>query len=112
MSLKDVVIQAICEKKAMDVREYDCREITPIVDTMVVATSNNIRQSNAIAQNIKDRLKEANLSFEIRIEGKSDSKWLLVDLGSVVVHLFVKEEREVYQIDRLYADCPVVAYEL
>ena len=112
MSLKDVVIQAICEKKAMDVREYDCREITPFVDTMVVGTSNIFRHSYAIAKNIKDRLKEANLSFEIRIEGKSDSKWLLVDLGSVVVHLFVKEEREVYQIDRLYADCPVVAYEL
>ena len=46
------------------------------------------------------------------MEGKADSKWLLVDLGSIVVHLFVKEERQVYQLDRLYADCPVEEYDI
>lgn len=112
MELKEVVVNAILEKKAMLVKEYDCMDVTPFVDTMIIASTNNIRQNNAIAQNIKDRLKEAGFSFDYRVEGKVDSKWLLVDLGSIVVHLFVKDERNVYQLDRLYVDCPVKEYDL
>ncbi len=112
MELKEIVIHAILEKKAMAVKAYDCMDITPFVDTMIVASTNNIRQNNAIAQNVKDRIKEAGLRVDFRMEGKADSKWLLVDLGSIVVHLFVKEERQVYQLDRLYADCPVEEYDI
>lgn len=112
MEIKDIILQAILEKKAMHVKEYDCMELNPFVDTMIIASTNNTRQNNAIAQNIKDRLKEAGCSIDFRIEGKSDSKWLLVDLASVVVHLFVKDERQVYSLDRLYMDCPVIDHDL
>jgi ribosome-associated protein len=110
MELNQIVVEAILERKGDFVCDYDCRQLTPFMDHMIVATSTNIRQNNAIAQNIKDKIKENELNVPVRIEGDSNSKWLLVDLGEVVVHLFVKEERDVYQLDRLYADCPVQQY--
>lgn len=112
MEILDVVVHAICEKKAQDVRVYDVTSLTPFMDSMVVCSTTNIRQNNAIAQNIKDRLKEAGFICDMHIEGASSSKWLLIDLKDVVVHLFVKEERQVYQLDRLYSDVPVKVYDL
>ena len=50
--------------------------------------------------------------MDIRQEGDAHSPWILLDLGSVVVNLFVKETRQVYNLDRLYADCPVTSYDL
>ncbi len=112
MELNALVVEAILERKGNYVCDYDCRQLTPFMDHMIVATSTNIRQNNAIAQNIKDKIKENGLNIPVRIEGDSNSKWLLVDLQDVVVHLFVNEERDVYQVDRLYADCPVQHYDV
>lgn len=112
MELNQLVVDAILERKGDQVCDYDCRQLTPFMDHLIVASSTNIRQNNAIAQNIKDKIKENGLDISVRIEGDSNSKWLLVDLKEVVVHLFVKEERDVYQLDRLYADCPVQRYDV
>lgn len=109
---KEVVLKAISEKKAFDIRAYDCRSLTPFMDTMIVCSTTNIRQNNAIVQNIKERLKENKFPHDIRVEGDANSKWLLIDLKDIVVHLFVKEERQVYQLDRLYGDVPVEVYDL
>lgn len=112
MDIKEIVLKAISEKKGFDIRDYDCRSLTPFMDNMIVVSTTNIRQNNAIAQNIKDRLKENHYCGDIRVEGNTDSKWLLIDLKDIVVHLFVKDERQVYQLDRLYSDVPVNVYDL
>lgn len=112
MDLKEVVVNAILEKKGMDVICYDCSELTPFMEYMVIASTMNIRQNNAIAQNIKDRVKENGFTIDIRMEGDAHSKWLLVDLKDIVVHLFVKEERGIYRLDRLYQDCPREEYDV
>lgn len=109
---KEIVLKAISEKKGFDIKEYDTRSLTPFMDSMIVVSTTNIRQNNAIAQNIKDRLKENGYDGTIRIEGNADSKWLLIDLKEIVVQLFVKDERQVYQLDRLYRDVPVIEYDL
>lgn len=112
MDTKEIVLKAISEKKGFDIRDYDCTSLTPFMDDMIVASTTNIRQNNAVAQNIKDRLKENGYTGSIRIEGTTASKWLLLDLKDIVVHLFVQDERQVYQIDRLYVDVPVTQYDL
>jgi len=112
MELKDVVLKAISEKKGYDIRVYDCRQLTPFLDEMVVASTSNIRQNNAIAQNIKDRIREAGFDVDYRVEGDANSRWILIDMKSIVVHLFVNEERQVYQLDRLYSDMPVTVYDV
>lgn len=112
VEFKEIVLKAISEKKGFDIKEYDTRCLTPFMDSMIVVSTTNIRQNNAIAQNIKDRLKENGFDGTIRIEGNADSKWLLIDLKEIVVQLFVKDERQVYQLDRLYRDVPVIEYDL
>lgn len=112
VKFKEIVLKAISEKKGFDIKEYDTRSLTPFMDSMIVVSTTNIRQNNAIAQNIKDRLKENGFDGTIRIEGNADSKWLLIDLKEIVVQLFVKDERQVYQLDRLYRDVPVIEYDL
>lgn len=112
VEFKEIVLKAISEKKGFDIKEYDTRSLTPFMDSMIVVSTTNIRQNNAIAQNIKDRLKENGFDGTIRIEGNADSKWLLIDLKEIVVQLFVKDERQVYQLDRLYRDVPVIGYDL
>ena len=112
VEFKEIVLKAISEKKGFDIKEYDTRSLTPFMDSMIVVSTTNIRQNNAIAQNIKDRLKENGFDCTIRIEGNADSKWLLIDLKEIVVQLFVKDERQVYQLDRLYRDVPVIEYDL
>lgn len=112
VGFKEIVLKAISEKKGFDIKEYDTRSLTPFMDSMIVVSTTNIRQNNAIAQNIKDRLKENGYDGTIRIEGNADSKWLLIDLKEIVVQLFVKDERQVYQLDRLYRDVPVIEYDL
>lgn len=112
VEFKEIVLKAISEKKGFDIKEYDTRSLTPFMDSMIVVSTTNIRQNNAIAQNIKDRLKENGFDGTIRIEGNADSKWLLIDLKEIVVQLFVKGERQVYQLDRLYRDVPVIEYDL
>lgn len=112
VEFKEIILKAISEKKGFDIKEYDTRSLTPFMDSMIVVSTTNIRQNNAIAQNIKDRLKENGFDGTIRIEGNADSKWLLIDLKEIVVQLFVKDERQVYQLDRLYRDVPVIEYDL
>ena len=112
VEFKEIVLKAISEKKGFDIKEYDTRSLTPFMDSMIVCSTTNIRQNNAIAQNIKDRLREAGYMGDMHIEGDSGSKWLLIDLKEVVVHLFVNEERQVYNLDRLYSDVPVKTYDL
>ena len=112
VEFKEIVLKALSEKKGFDIKEYDTRSLTPFMDSMIVVSTTNIRQNNAIAQNIKDRLKENGFDGTIRIEGNADSKWLLIDLKEIVVQLFVKDERQVYQLDRLYRDVPVIEYDL
>ena len=112
VEFKEIVLKAISEKKGFYIKEYDTLSLTPFMDSMIVVSTTNIRQNNAIAQNIKDRLKENGFDGTIRIEGNADSKWLLIDLKEIVVQLFVKDERQVYQLDRLYRDVPVIEYDL
>ncbi len=107
MELSEVVVKAISEKKGHDIDVYDTKSLTPFMDEMIIATSDNLIQNFAIAQNIKDRAFEAGYTGNFRMEGAKDSRWILVDLRDIVVHLFVGNERELYGLDRLYEECPV-----
>lgn len=112
MEILDIVLKAISEKKGKDIEVYDTRNISPFMDTMIIAGADNTRQSNAIANNVEDRLREAGYTGDFRIEGNKESRWLLVDLKDIVIHIFVQDERSLYQLERLYSDCPVTRYDL
>lgn len=102
--IEDVVLEAIESKKAEDIRIYDLRSLSPFVETMIVCSTSNLRQNNAVVQAVRDALKEAGWQGPVHVEGRQDSRWILVDLGDVVVDVFVREERDYYGLDKLYRD--------
>lgn len=111
MDVLDTAIKAISEKKATDIEVYDTTSVSPFMDSMIIASTDNVRQNNAVAQNIKDRLYEAGYDGDFKVEGTKESRWLLVDLKDIVIHLFVRDERNLYQLERLYSDCPMTRHE-
>lgn len=103
--LLHIVQKAIDEKKGERVLLYDFRSLNPFIDHVVICSAPSIRQAHAIADNIKDRVRES--GYTIRsMEGNSESRWVLVDLNSIIVHVFMNEERDHFQLEKLYADLP------
>ena len=109
--LLHVACKAIDEKKGQDIITYEFASLNPFIDHVVICSATNLRQVYAIANNIHERVKEQ--GFQIRnMEGNKDSRWILIDLDSIVVHVFYEEERAVYQLEKLYADLKQVEVQL
>lgn len=82
-------------------------EVTTIADLFVLCSGRGERQVQAIADDIVERAKAAG-RVPMGVEGYSEGRWVLIDLGDVVVHAFVPEERDLYKLERLWGDAPVV----
>ena len=103
----ETALMAIDKVKGEDTIVFEFSEKNPFIDYVIITSASNMRQVNAIAEHIKESLNEANL--EIRhIEGNKDSKWILVDADTVIIHVFEENERQVYALEKLYASCKVV----
>lgn len=88
--------------KLQNIKIYDVRRSTPLYDYAIVATASSSRQMQAVPLHLK---KEA--SLEIRgVEGPGDSSWVLIDLNSIIVHVFSKDQRELYALDQIWEDLP------
>ncbi len=94
------VIQAIEDKKGMDTLVIDVRGRSAVTDRFVLASGRNGRQLKAMAQAVVETSHQHGMS--VHIEGLEASEWLLIDLGDVVVHLFLPEVRDTFQLERLW----------
>ncbi|NLA77919.1 MAG: ribosome silencing factor [Erysipelothrix sp.] len=103
MSLLDVIIDAIEAKKGNDVQIIDFQQQHSMVDYFVVCDAPSNRQVWAIVDHIKKTVEAANFQV-LKIEGKANSRWVLLDCGDVVVHVFEDDERQVYKLEKLWAD--------
>ena len=83
----------------------------PLVDIFLLVTGRSERNVAAIADEIEDRLLEAGFK-RLRREGRNEARWILLDFGDLVVHVFHEQERVFYGLERLWKDCPVVPIEL
>jgi ribosome-associated protein len=86
-------------------------EVLAIVDAFVITSAPNTRQVATIAQEIEDRIKAAGGGGPLRVEGMDDQRWVLLDYGDVVVHVFLQEVREYYELERLWSDVPRQTWE-
>ena len=110
MTKLECVVKAMDDKMGSHIVAIDMRDASPIFDTFVLCTANNERLMQAIKENIKDEC-EIN-GFEVKsIEGLRDSKWLLIDLGDIVCHIFATEERDSYNLEKLWGDMPRISLE-
>lgn len=99
--LTDAVVEALEDKKAQDVLVIDVRGRCDYADRFVVATGRTDRQLKALSQGLAEVAHK--FGMPAKVEGLDAMEWLLVDLGDVVVHLFLAEVREAFQLDRLWA---------
>ncbi len=85
--------------------------ILAITDAFVITSGHNSRQVKTIAEEVEARLKSDGEIKPLRVEGLGDSQWILLDYGDLVVHVFLDETREYYDLERLWSDAPRVAWE-
>ncbi|GEK92069.1 ribosome silencing factor [Alkalibacterium kapii] len=107
MNILERVVKAADSKQANDIVALDMKKVSLLADYFVILDANNERQLNAIAQNVLEEAAKNKREIK-RIEGKDEGKWILIDLGDVVVHLFNREERELYKLERLWSDADYV----
>ncbi|NDI33774.1 ribosome silencing factor [Chengkuizengella sediminis] len=102
-----IVNNAIEEKKGHNITSLDIKEISLIADYFVICHGNSEPQVKAIAEEVKKNVEKSNGSIK-RIEGYDTARWVLIDIGDVIVHVFHREDREYYNIERLWSDAKVV----
>ncbi|WP_102192624.1 ribosome silencing factor [Microbacterium aurantiacum] len=103
--------QAAASKGGEDLIALNVSEPLPLVDIFLLVTGNSERNVAAIADEIEDTLIEAGHK-RVRREGRSEARWVLLDFGDLIVHVFHQEERVYYGLERLWKDCPVVPIQL
>ncbi len=107
LTLAKVAALAAEEKIAQDVVAIDVSEQLALTDVFVIASASNERQVGAIVDAIEDRLRDFGCK-PIRREGQREGRWVLIDFGDIVVHVQHADERDFYQLERLWKDCPEV----
>jgi ribosome-associated protein len=102
-----VAVAAAEDKQAENIQVLDMRETFPITDYFIVMSGSNTRKLRSIAGNVEEELAKVGIKPYAR-EGTPDSAWILLDYIDFVLHIFRNEEREFYQIERLWKDAPLV----
>jgi len=100
-----VAAVAASEKKATDIVAIEVAELLVVTDYFVICTGNTDIQVRAIAEEVEDRLRDAGIK-PIGREGVAEGKWVLLDFGDLVVHVFQPEERDFYRLEKLWGDAP------
>ena len=100
-TLHDVVLDALADMKAVDVKALDVRGLTDITDTMVVASGTSDRHVKSIADRVVQRCKEAGFR-PFGMEGERDGEWVLLDLQDVVLHVMLPRVRQFYALEKLW----------
>lgn len=103
-----LAVECALEKKAIEVVVLDLREIASFTEFFVIASGANQRQVQAIADEVREQLKKQLGSRLVRIEGYNSGEWVLLDFGDFIFHIFDKDAREFYDLERLWRDAGVV----
>jgi len=108
LELAHLLIDSILEKKGADITLLDLREQSVFADYFLICSGDNDRQLKAIAQTIAYEAKYNGRVYPVTIEGEPETGWLLVDFGDVIVHVFMPEQREYYDLEGLWNKAHVV----
>ncbi|CDZ99972.1 Ribosomal silencing factor RsfS [Metalysinibacillus saudimassiliensis] len=107
MNLLQIAYKAVDDKHAEDIVVLNMEGISFLADQFMVCHGNSDRQVQAIAREVKEQAEKAGYTVR-RMEGFDQARWVLVDLGDVVVHVFHKDERGYYNLERLWGDAPLL----
>ena len=101
-TLQNIATDALEDIKARDIMVLDVTRLTSLYDTLVIASADSARQVKALAQHVRDKLKEAGATI-IGVEGENGGEWVLVDAGDIVVHVMQPAVRSYYNLEELWA---------
>ena len=99
-------VKAADDKRAEDIVVLNMKGISLVADYFIICHGNSDKQVQAIAREMKEKVGESGYDIK-RIEGFDEARWILVDLGDVVAHIFHKDERGYYNLERLWGDAPL-----
>jgi len=105
----DATYSAINDKQGSDIIILDITSVSELAEVFAIASANNPNHVKAIADNIQEKLAKLGVKPK-HVEGNVNARWMLMDFGSVVVHLFLKEEREYYRLEKLWADARQIVF--
>ncbi|MFO7315629.1 MAG: ribosome silencing factor [Bacilli bacterium] len=108
--LLQLVYKALDDKHAEDIVVLNMKNISLLADYFIICHGNSDRQIQAIAREVKEKAEEHGFDVK-RVEGYDNARWVLIDLGDVVVHIFNKDERQFYNLERLWGDAPQIEVE-
>jgi ribosome-associated protein len=109
MTEKDTLLiaaKAADDKRAENIVALNMKGISLVADYFLICHGNSDKQVQAIAKEMKDKAEEQQISVK-RMEGYDEARWILVDLGDVIAHVFHKDERSYYNLERLWGDAPI-----
>jgi ribosome-associated protein len=109
--LLSVAALAADSKQGEDLVALEVSGPLPLTDIFLLATGRNERNVQAIAGEIEDKLNEAGVKT-LRREGRAEGRWILLDFGDLVAHVFHEEDRMYYSLERLWKDCPALPLDL
>jgi ribosome-associated protein len=111
LELVRIAAAAADDKSGEDLVALDVSGPLPLTDVFLLVTGRNERNVQSIAGEVEDKLNEAGVKT-LRREGRAEGRWVLLDFGDLVVHVFHEEDRMYYALERLWKDCPVVPLDL
>ncbi|MFZ3588228.1 ribosome silencing factor [Bacillus sp. DJP31] len=100
-----IAAKAADDKKAEDIVALKMEGISLVADYFLICHGNSDKQVQAIARGMKEKAEENGISVR-KMEGFDEARWILVDLGDVIAHVFHKDERGYYNLERLWGDAP------
>ena len=111
LRLVRVAAGAADDKKARETLIIDVGDVFAVSDYFVITSGSNPRQVHAIVDGIEEEVKKVGGPSPVRVEGLDQREWVLMDYGAFVVHVFHQEQRDFYQLERLWSDRPRVEWE-
>jgi ribosome-associated protein len=111
LELVRIAAAAADDKSGEDLVALDVSGPLPLTDVFLLATGRNERNVQAIAGEVEDKLNQSGVKT-LRREGRAEGRWILLDFGDLVVHVFHEEDRMYYALERLWKDCPIVPLDL
>lgn len=98
-----IAVKALEDKKGEDIRIIDIRDVTVLADYFIIASGTNQNQVQALADNVDDMLEKAGCTSR-QVEGYQNANWILMDYQDIIVHVFSKEDRLFYDLERIWRD--------
>ena len=106
LELARIAARAADEKTATDTVVLEVGEVLGIAEAFVITSAGNERLVRTVTEEVERQVKEAGGPGPLRVEGLNDARWVLMDYGDIVVHVFLEEARRYYDLERLWSDAP------